>query len=137
MECAVGRWSESRRLASEDKLIKRTILHLGTRYKDSQRVCSYNPIPEEYSSTWEVRAHGRIGHDWLALTGDGTVLVVNFRVKLLVEGQAGAIGAVLSAVHQNKAYYTRSRLTVPEKNGCFSRDFGDYQGDYSRPLSRS
>ncbi len=71
----------------EEMKIKRTIAHLEVHDKNSfghwvlsnvsQRVCC---IPEEYSSKWGVRTHSSIGHDRLALlTGDGTVLIVNFQ----------------------------------------------------------
>ena len=71
----------------EEARIKRTIAHLEVHNKNSfgywvlsnvgQRVCC---IPEEYSSKWGVRTHSSIGHDRLALlTGDGTVLIVNFQ----------------------------------------------------------
>jgi WD40 repeat protein len=63
------------------------IAHLEVPYKNSfghwvlsnvgQRVCC---IPEEYCSTWGGNTHSSIAHDRLALiTGDGTVLVVDFR----------------------------------------------------------
>ena len=71
----------------EEAKVKRTIAHLEVQNKSSfghwvlsnvgQRVCC---IPEEYSSKWRVRTHSSIGHDRLALlTGDDTVLIVNFQ----------------------------------------------------------
>ncbi len=74
-------------VVAEEAKIKHTIAHLEVHNKSSfghwvlsnvgQRVCC---IPEEYSSKWGVRTHSSIGHDRLALlTGDDTVLVVNFQ----------------------------------------------------------
>jgi WD40 repeat protein len=71
----------------EEAKVKRTIAHLEVHNKSSfghwvlsnvgQRVCC---IPEEYSSKWGVKTHSSIGHDRLALlTGDDTVLIVNFQ----------------------------------------------------------
>ena len=41
-----------------------------------QQVCC---IPKEYGSKWGVRTHSSISHDHLALlTGDGTVLIIEF-----------------------------------------------------------
>ena len=71
----------------EEAKVKRTIAYLEVHNKNSfghwvlnnvgQRVCC---IPEEYCSKWGVGTHGSIGRDRLALlTGDGTVLIVDFR----------------------------------------------------------
>ena len=71
----------------EEAKVKRTIAHLEVHGKSSlghwvlsnvgQRVCC---IPEEYSSKWGVKTHSSIGHDRLVLlTGDDTVLIVNFQ----------------------------------------------------------
>ena len=78
-------------VAPEEAKIKCTIAHLEIHYKNSfghwvlsnmgQRVCC---IPEEYSSKWGVSTHGSIGRDRLALlTGDGTLLVVNFQPMMV------------------------------------------------------
>jgi len=80
-------WDADTAVALEEAKTRRTVAHLEVRYKTSfgywalsnagQRVCC---IPEEYCDKWGVSAQSGIGHDRLGLlTGDGTVLIVDFR----------------------------------------------------------
>jgi len=80
-------WDADTAVALKEAKTRRTAAHLEVRYKNSfgywvlsnagQRVCC---IPEEYCVQWGVNAQSSISHDRLALlTGDGTVLIVDFR----------------------------------------------------------